>query len=352
MPNLDLATETMMLPMWAAWAAAVLLVALVIIMAALTMTRSGAPAAVAAGRVALLALVVAAVWVFFDRTELHERAAERRALEQRAGELAARALAPGSALACLDAVAGDAVEAACEHALFASPQGVAAAVSYVSERLGLLAAGSALARRDSGYEAALAPVRQALEADRFGFLAHVLSVRDNCTPLNCDMLSLLRDPSRVQANLKDRVFDNYVSRYAAEWPARAKGLPVAEGESNLTTAAMPAAGAPGAPTVATPLSSKYDFPSAASIPPVSIMNPEPGLQPEGGAKSAAPSAASAAPASTPTPPRRPPQAGAARAQQAAAPARPRPAPPQRITPPAPAPAPVPPPPSAAPASSD
>ena len=44
-------------------------------------------------------------------------------------ELAARALVPGSALPCLDAIAGDVVEDACEKAIFASPEATAAAVS-------------------------------------------------------------------------------------------------------------------------------------------------------------------------------------------------------------------------------
>src|SRR5262245_26653290 len=39
---------------------------------------------------------------------------ERRALEQRVAELALRALSPGSPLACLDALAGENVEIACE----------------------------------------------------------------------------------------------------------------------------------------------------------------------------------------------------------------------------------------------
>ena len=49
-------------------------------------------------------------------------------LKLRAEELAAHALSPGSSLACLDALAGDSVETACEKALFASPANVAAAV--------------------------------------------------------------------------------------------------------------------------------------------------------------------------------------------------------------------------------
>ena len=45
----------------------------------------------------------------------------------------ARAIAPGSALSCLDEMAGEAVEAACEKGVFASPEAVAAAVKYVRQ---------------------------------------------------------------------------------------------------------------------------------------------------------------------------------------------------------------------------
>jgi hypothetical protein len=79
-------------------------------------------------------------WAFLDRAAEADRTAERRALELRAQELSARALVPGSPLACLDTVAGENVAAAYERALFVSPASVAAASSYVAERLALLAA--------------------------------------------------------------------------------------------------------------------------------------------------------------------------------------------------------------------
>ena len=50
-----------------------------------------------------LVLALAAVWVFNDFRQ-RDLAAEQRALEHRAFELTARAVMPGSALACLDAV--------------------------------------------------------------------------------------------------------------------------------------------------------------------------------------------------------------------------------------------------------
>ena len=211
-------------------------------------------------------------WTFLDRASVRERMAERRALDQRMGELAAHAIAPHSALACLDAMAGDTVEAACEKAVFASPEAVAAAVSYVAARLTLLGDAAAYAESsDPAYETVVAPMRLALETDRFGIVAHVFAMRDSCTALQCDSLAVLRDTSRVQSNLRERTFDRLHhalrGRLVGAWSA----APVAEGGGTPSTLAS--TGSVPAPGV--PVSSRYDFPSAASIPPVSIMNAEP-----------------------------------------------------------------------------
>src|SRR5438477_2219293 len=86
-------------------------------------------------------------WFVLHQWNEHERVSDRRALEARAFDLTARATAPGSALACLDALAGKAVETACEKTLFASAEAVAAAVSHVAAQLTLLAAWRDHARR-------------------------------------------------------------------------------------------------------------------------------------------------------------------------------------------------------------
>jgi hypothetical protein len=309
MPGLEIATTPLTLPAWAVAGAA----ALCILIAVLSLWRAGAKLAGALVRTVFALAICGAVVVLLQQNAARERLAERRALDQRAAELAARVITPGSPLACLDAVAGDAVESACEKAVFASPATVAASVSYVTARLALLSDSIDFARRTGGgYESALATLRVAIESDRYGIVAHVLSVRDSCTPLLCDSYVLFKDPDRVQANLRDRLFDRYVERYAAEWArAPAAGTPVAEtpAGSNFTTASVPPAGAPLAAPAAAPGTSpaaasaapatKYDFPSAASIPAVSIMSPEPAAPPE--TKPAAP----AAPAATPAAPRRP-----------------------------------------------
>ena len=217
-----------------------------------------------AGLVILGAVFGAAVtWVSLDPAAVSDSSAERRSLELRADELGARALAPGSPLACLDALVGESVETACEKALFASPASVASASSYVAARFALLAGMASLTQRGGGdVENTLAPLRRALEADPFGFLAHVLAVRDGCTSQNCRKLALLHDGNRVRANLDAQVFERYLDRYQEVW-AKPPEAETAQAQSAAT--AQP----PPHHLV------NIDFPSAASIPAVSIMNPEP-----------------------------------------------------------------------------
>src|SRR3979490_397206 len=91
MPSLDFAMGTFALPAWAAGAAA----ALFIVIGVLTLTRAGASLAGTLVRLLAVVICLAAVWLFLDRTESHERSAERRALDQRAADLTARALTAG-----------------------------------------------------------------------------------------------------------------------------------------------------------------------------------------------------------------------------------------------------------------
>jgi hypothetical protein len=66
--------------------------------------------------------------------------------------------------------------------VFAGPEAVAAAVKYVSSPLALLNDGTAYSQRGNASDAAeLAQPRTAIELDRFGLVAHVLSEREGCT---------------------------------------------------------------------------------------------------------------------------------------------------------------------------
>lgn len=269
------------------WAAATL-AALLVVACVLAFRRTGLSGSLAA-LPPVIAVVIAAwlAWSFADRSAVQQRIAERRALDARAGELVARAIAPGSSLACLDATAGERIENACEKSLFASPEVIAAGASYINAQLLLLSAdldySSGADRSDE--RTALSGLRRALETDRFGFVAHVLAIRDGCTADQCAAFALLRDTKNVRANLTARTYENNVARYAAAWQEQ-KGAAVA-----VTTPPAP----PPTPVVAAPQPSAIDFPTAASIPPVSIMNAEPGTT-TGAAETKPPARPAAAPA--------------------------------------------------------
>jgi hypothetical protein len=215
-------------------------------------------------------LLAAMVWLWLGTAPARDLSAERRALEMRASELNAQALAPGSALACLDALAGENVEAACEKAIFASPASVASAASYVAARFNLFADMVAYGKHGGrDIDGVLLSLRRSLESDRFGFVAHVLAMRDGCTSQGCNMLALLRDASRVRANLSGGMFDRYVEHYLTVWNQTPDG-PLAD-----STAGPGQAGAQATPGAPRKVTVNIDFPTAASIPPISIMNPEP-----------------------------------------------------------------------------
>jgi len=276
------------------------LAALLVVLVALAVMRAGVLRRLL---VSIVALAVVGAGAFFirDRQAQEDRAAERRALTQRSVEISMTALTPGSALACLDGTAGEAVENGCEKAVFGAPQATAGAVSYMSARLTLLADGLAFARAsDPDFAATLSSLRRAIELDRFGIAAHVLAVRDGCTAERCAAFAWLHDASVIKANLKAQVFDQYVSRYAADWN---KSPPVAVKEA--PAAPVASANEQIAPARA-PVPEKYDFPSAASIPPVNIMNPEPPLPKEAKeAKDAQVPPPPSSPQAVPAPPKRP-----------------------------------------------
>jgi hypothetical protein len=272
----------------------------------LAIFRAGSKAVLGAvlGVGVVVAVAVSAVTLINrqDRTE------ERRALDRRLAALTEGVIAPGSALGCLDANIGEAVEGSCERAVFASPESVAAATALANARLTLLIDGLDFANRnDPSFEYALAGLRRGIETDRFGFVAQVLAARDGCTPAKCDVFQWLRDATRIRANLNERTFDGMVARNSSSWPTR-------------TRAGTPVAAAPASAPPSSPASSGITFPSAASIPPVSIMNSEPALAtpPAAAVPPAAPPAAPAAaprhPAAAP-----PPRTAQRRTQPTAAP---------------------------------
>ena len=288
------------LPLPFAWEI-VALAALAVTVTQLLVPRSRRVAVAVILRLTVAVVTLTAVLAAVNFAEEWQSANERRALQARASELASRALAPGSALACLGSQAGEAVETACEKSVFASPESAAAALAFTEARMALLADAKAIADDDPAFTALIAGIRRSVELDRFGLAAQVLATRDSCSAEDCPALALVGEPTALRANLKARAYDTYVARYAAGWEKREAAPAVAE--------AKPADEPPQAPAAA--FSSRYDFPSAASIPPVSIMTAEPtrATAPEAGS---APSTDAQSPPQRLPPPRPQTQGAAAR----------------------------------------
>lgn len=261
--------------------------------------------------VSVVAVCTLATIGILDRLAVSERTAEQRALLHRDAQLSMSAIASGS-LACLDGITGEQVENACEQAVFADAQNTARAVAYISARLSLLSDVATAAHGDRGFLAAFATGRRAIELDRYGIAAHVLSVRDGCTTERCAALAIFEDIGTLKANLKVRAFDTYVARYASAWNKHEPGADKEPQTSAVKSGSVANVAEPSAPH---PVDPKYDFPSAASIPAVSIMNAEPPAPKEQTGTTTAHPAGEKPAASAPVPPKRP------QAQAATPPAR-------------------------------
>jgi hypothetical protein len=318
MPDVETA-GTLAVPIWLAGVgAAVLAVSLLLAI----MTAGGVALISSLFRVGLIAVGILSVWLYLEQREGSTTGSnpgsERRSFDDRKAALMAGAIAPGSALSCLDEIAGEAVEVACEKAVFASPEVVAAGINYVTAQLALLNDGTTYAEReDASYAAELDPLRTALELDRFGIVAHVLGDQ-GCTPERCDALMRFHDSSKALANLRNHTFEEQVKKYTAIWDRPADGVAATAGPP----VALPSATGPGD-------GQNYDLPSSKSTPPASIMAPEgppreatasesAGVMPQPLPPRSAPQAPQATPPAgaeppvqsavvTPVPPRRPPQ---------------------------------------------
>ena len=147
MPGVD-AAGTLAVPIWLAGAAAAPFVVAILLAA----ERAGGVALITSlFRVGLIAAAVLGAWLYVQLVDVAAKDpnpdSERRALDDRKTALMAASIAPGSALSCLDELAGEAVESACEKAVFASPESVASAVKYVVAQIELLNDGTAYAGR-------------------------------------------------------------------------------------------------------------------------------------------------------------------------------------------------------------
>jgi len=209
------------------------------------------------------------------------------------------ATAPLPQLSCIDELAGDAVLAACEKALFGSAESVAAAVAYAASQITLLTSLGDVATANKGAGSDLLALRRAVERDRYGLMAYVLTARDRCTPSACRAFRSLTETRQITANMEDRVYESLIMRHASSWnaPQAATGM----------VAALPPSVPTGKPTNA-------EFPTSASTPPVNIMTPEPPLgaapKPSSSTANAPASPAAPRPAAATSPAAPPAQAAA------------------------------------------
>ena len=196
-------------------------------------------------------------------------------------------------------------------------ESVAAAVAYAASQITLLTSLGDVATANKGAGSDLLALRRAVERDRYGLMAYVLTVRDRCTPTACRAFRSVTEPRQIAANMEERVYENLIMRYASSWntPQAAAGM----------IAALPPSFPTGKPTNA-------EFPTSASTPPVNIMTPEPplGAAPKPSSAAAVP-AAPAAPRSAAAPPA-PTQAQAAAKKPPPAPKRPSSAAPVQLAP--------------------
>lgn len=281
------------------------LAALFLVVVVLAIRRAARGNALRAMLPVFVTLVAGATVVaIIDGLARSARSTDERALLDRNMHLNLAATAPGSALSCLDGLAGEEIENACEKTLFADPQSAARAVGYISARLSLLADAARTAKRGGpDLQGTFATIRRAIELDRFGIAAHVLAVRDGCTAEKCGAFAFLLDSATLKANLKVHAFDTYVARYAAAWN---KGEPPIEKVPQASAPdSLPAAAAAEPLSPSHPLDSRYDFPSAASIPPVSIMNSEPAPPKETASAPGAHAGTEKTGTNPPVPPKRP-----------------------------------------------
>jgi hypothetical protein len=277
------------------------------------------------------AIIAIALVAVLEQISESGQAEARRALLARNAQLTVQAMAPGSALACLDAEPGETVVNACEMALFESPQAVAGATAYMRARVAILREAVAQLERGDG-EALndLAAVRRGVARDRFGVAAYVLARDYGCTAAQCSALSIVSDPATLKADLDAKPFETLIARHQVTWarPPAEPGTPLAAASPQISGAqasvqppspAFARAGtAPPAGTLH-PIDSRWKLPSSDSIPAVSIMTAEPKASKT---EAATPPAAPQAPHeqathehATPLPPKRP-QPEAAPAPQA------------------------------------
>ncbi len=232
-------------------------------------------------------------------------------------------------MACIDDLAGDTVGQACEKIVFGSAESTAAAVNYAGSMISRLTALGDVAIAQRTMTLDMQALRRAVEHDRYGLMAQVLTARDRCTPTDCAVYRSLTDNHQIITNMDEHLFDAIVVRYAPSWNAPpVTAAPAGAAALSMLPPSMPT----GRPTNA-------EFPSAANTPPVSIMTAEPGTgtaAPKGSPAAANATPPAARPAQAIAPPSPSPSPAAKKPAKSAR--QPAPAAPTQISPAEPAPA--------------
>jgi hypothetical protein len=267
--------------MWLTLAAAVFFAVFMLI------TLARAERSVANGALTVIALLAIGIAVAATIPG-YGPAAMRGAAGETSEMPAASAALPS--LSCLDDLAGDTVLGVCEKAVFASAESTAAAVSYVAAQISRLTALGDAAVAAKSMTPETEAMRRAIEHDRYGFVAQVLQTRDHCTPTECAAFRSLTDNHQIITNMDEHLYEGLVNRYAAIWTAPPPPAVVAAPGMGAL-AAYPPSVPSGKPTNA-------DFPSSSSIPPVSIMSPEPGTS---SARATSPATTASTPSPHPSP---------------------------------------------------
>jgi hypothetical protein len=252
-PSLDQIWRSQAFPMWLTLAAAGFFGVITLI----TLLR--AEKSVANGALTVITLLAIGIAV---ASTLRGPSDSHGSVENRSSQVTTALSLP--ALACIDDIAGEAVEQACEKALFGSAESTAAAVNHMAAMLSRLTALGDAATAQRTMTPEMQALRRAVEHDRYGLVAQVLLARDRCTPTECRVYRSLTDNHQIITNMDEHTYDALVARYAPSWNAPQVATALAA-PGGLLGASVPT----GRPTNA-------EFPSAANTPPVSIMTPEPG----------------------------------------------------------------------------
>src|SRR5215470_13263688 len=197
--SLDQVLRSPAFPMWVTLAAAGFFGLVVLI----TMLRADKSAANGAFTIITLLAVGVAVAATFDRFGSAGRTMTMPREAQR-GQAASVSL---PALACIEDLAGDTVLAACEKDLFSSAEVAAAAVSYAASEIERLTTYGDVASANQDMTPDLMSLRQAVERDRYGLIAHILAERYRCTPSDCVVFRAITNRRQIVANMEAHTYD-------------------------------------------------------------------------------------------------------------------------------------------------